>query len=105
MTIGLVAGTTAPQDFYLKSRGESPSGDMTGMTASLILKDSVTGALVPTSGNVAIPSVSVWLVRYTPDATDLTPGVYKARFKVTDSGGRINYFPSDEEDTWVVRRE
>lgn len=103
MRYGIVQGWTAPMDFNLLSKGASPSGDMVGMSAALILRNAE--RTLDTSGDVTIPDTSLWTVRYTPDATDLVPGIFKMRIKVTDSGGAISYFPSDEWDIMEVRSE
>ena len=105
MTYDVVAGWTAPIDIDLLSRGASPSGTMVGMTAALILRDPASGVTLDTTGDVTIPDTATWTVRYSPDAADLIPGVYRGRVKITDSGGLIAYFPSDEWDVWIIRGE
>ncbi len=104
MLYEVVAGWTAPIDVDLLAKGETPSGTMAGMTVALVLRDHK-GDTLDTSGDVSIEDSDGWIVRYTPDATDLVPGVYNGRFKVTDGSGGIAYFPSGEWDRWIVRTE
>jgi len=104
-TFELVAGWTAPVDAFLLQDGETPSTSLSGSTIALVLRKTEDGSLLDTSGDVAIQDADAWRVRYSPDASDLVPGKYKGRFKVTDSGGKIGYYPSAEWDTWIVRSE
>lgn len=100
-TYELTEGWTAVIDIDLLSRGASPSGDLTGMTAALIITDR-RGNVVNTTGDVSIPDTEVWRVRYAPDSTDITPGTYQMRVKITDNGGLVSYFPSGEADKLIV---
>jgi len=100
-TYELVQGWTAVIDIDLLSRGESPSGDLTGMSAQLILTD-LQGTAIDTTGDVSIPNTQAWTVRYAPDSTDLVPGTYRMRVKLTDNGGLVSYFPSGQPDRLVV---
>jgi len=105
MRYALVAGWTSPIDFYLKSKGATPSGTMSGMTADLVLREKNTGALVTTTGDVSVQDTTNWIVRFSPDPSDLVEGIYRARFKVTDGSGLVAYFPSDDWDIWEIRGE
>jgi hypothetical protein len=100
----IVAGWTAPIDIELLTRGAAPTGTMAGMTVRLLLM-SKTGDEIDTVGDVTIEDTDVWVVRYAPDPSDLHPGVYRMRIKVTDSGGKVVYFPSGDPDVLVVRPE
>ena len=104
MTYDVVSGWTGHIDVDLLTKGATPSGTMAGMTAELILRDS-NGNTITTTGDVSVQDSTNWVVRYSPDATDFVPGVYRGRFKVTDSAGLIVYFPSAEADTWIVRSD
>lgn len=104
MTYELVAGWTSPIDIDLLTKGQTPVGTMSGMTAALVLMDG-RGVTIDTSGDVTIADATNWIVRYSPDATDLIPGIYRGRVKITDAGGAVAYFPSGEWDTWIVRSE
>lgn len=104
MIYELVAGWTSPIDIDLLTKGATPSGTMSGMTAALLLQDGK-GNSIDTSGDVTIADATNWIVRYSPDAADLVPGVYHGRIKVTDAGGAVAYFPSGEWDRWIIRSE
>ena len=88
----LVQGHTGVIDETLKANGVVV--DLTGMTVELVLQ-TANGGLLPTGGNVIVPTPAAGLVRYTPDAQDLlaqdTPHV--ARWKVTDGLGGVVFFP------------
>lgn len=103
-TYEVVAGWSGPIDINLLAKGATPSGTMAGMTAELVLRDAA-GTAIVTAGDVTISDSTNWVVTYTPDATDLTPGVYKGRIKITDASDGVVYFPSAEPDTWIVRSE
>ncbi len=103
-TYEITAGWTAALDIRLLNRGATPAGTMAGMTAELLLKDAA-GNTIPTSGDVSIPDSGTWSVRYSPDPSDLTPGAYRMRVKVTDSGGKVAYWPSGTPDVLVVKPE
>jgi uncharacterized phiE125 gp8 family phage protein len=98
----LVEGWTGPIDETLKSNGVAV--DLTGMTVELILQKA-TGAPVDTTGDVTVVTPASGLVRYSPDAADLvaaeTPHV--ARWKVTDGGGKVVFFPHEAGEVWLVQ--
>lgn len=100
-TYEIVEGWTAPVDITLLSKRAAPEGTMAGMTAELILQDR-DGVVIDTAGDMTIPDVNEWVVRYTPDSDDLVEGEYRMRIKVTDSGGRVSYFPNGHWDTLKV---
>lgn len=103
-TYEITEGWTGPLDIDLLSQGDTPSGTMSGMSVTLVLKD-VQGVAVDTSGDLAIQDSSEWIVRWSPDAADLTPGTYRLRVKVTDGSSKVSYFPSGLPDTLIVRPE
>lgn len=98
----VVIGWTEPIDIDLLSKGATPTGSLSG-TVALVLRDRH-GTQIDTTGDVSIQDADDWVVRYTPDAADLTPGTYTGRVKVT-SGSNVSYFPSGEPDKWIVRHE
>lgn len=104
MQYELVEGWTASIDIRLLAMGATPSGTMGGMSAALVLKDEL-GNTIDTTGDVSIVDAAGWVVRYSPDPADLQPGTYQMRVKVTDSGGKVSYFPSGEPDFLRVRKE
>jgi hypothetical protein len=103
MEVDWVEGETAKRIFVLKEDGAPFNG--TGFTPTLVLVDR-TGAAVDTTGDVAWEDAATGKVSYTPDAGDLVAsnGQLRARFKVTDGGGGVGYFPRGEMDVWNVRK-
>lgn len=101
MIVEWVEGETAPRDFDL-TVDDAPF-DLTGYTVELVVKDKA-GAAVDMAGDVSIPTPSAGRVRVTPDAADMTlaKSMLSARFKLTDGGGGIGYFPRGEPMTWKV---
>lgn len=99
----LVEGWTSPIDVDLRDDGAIPSGTLGG-TVTLALKDK-DGNIINMTGNVTIQDATNWRVRVNPDASDFVQGTYRGRFKVTDSGGKISYFPNQHYDVWIVHPE
>jgi len=104
MKFEIVEGWTGDLDFDLLADGALPAGSMSGMSVELILKKA-DGTQLTTTGDVAIADEDNWRVRYSPDPGDLVRGSYQGRFKVTDIGGKIVYFPSGAWDQWLIRAE
>jgi|SRR6185295_8921543 len=104
MQYEITAGWTGPLEIRLLSNNKTPAGTMAGMTAALILKDK-DGNAIDTSGDVSISDSDNWIVRYSPDPLDLTEGLYRMRVKVTDSGGKVVYFPSGQWDQLSIWAE
>lgn len=100
--VELVEGWTGDLDFQLKSQNEHPDGTMSGMTVELILINRSTGAEVTIGGTVTVVDQNQWKIRYSPSANDLVEGTYHGRFKVTDAGSKVAYFPSGEPDLWKI---
>jgi hypothetical protein len=99
----VVEGWTGPLDFQLKSDGAVPAGTLAGMTVTHVLVDA-NGVAVDMTGKVSVPDEATWKVRYSPGAADLVAikGPYTSRWKVTDAGGKVVFFPSAEPDRWEV---
>jgi hypothetical protein len=97
----LVEGWTGPLDFTLKA--DNVAVDLTGMTVVLLLygRD---GIAIDTTADVTVPTPSAGLVRYSPDPTDIVvaKAPLYARWKVTDGGGNIVFFPNGAPDIWKV---
>lgn len=96
----LVAGQTSPYDIDLKDDGAVPSGVLGG-TIELIL-ETLDGTKLTLTGTVSIQDAANWRIRYSPASTDLIEGIYNGRIKVTDSGGKIAYFPNSNHDRYIV---
>ena len=100
----VVVGQTSAYDIDLKDDGVTPSGTLGG-TVALVLKNEA-GTQIALTGNVTIQDAVNWRIRVSPDAADFgTAGIYRGRVKVTDSGGRVAYFPNSEWDKWIIYRE
>jgi len=101
-TVDLVEGQTAAVDVQLTNRSTVP--DLTGSTPELVLKGS-DGSSVTTSGKVSWIDPALAQVRFSPASGDLVAAKspYAARWKLTDGGGKVAYWPDDEPDRWVVR--
>lgn len=102
MPLDVTAGWTGPIDFQLKADGvPAPFG--VGATVELILRRA-DDVLITTAGNVSILSAPDGTVRYYPDANDLVDkySPYRARYKVTDAGLKVVFFPSGAPDVWTV---
>ena len=100
----VVAGWTGNIDIDLRDDGAVPSGSLSGAAILLVLKDS-SGVTLTFTGNCIVQDATNWRVRISPDAADFTAGTYRGRIKVTDSGGKVAYFPNGAYDTWVVHPE
>jgi hypothetical protein len=95
-------GTSEPQDFELRNHGAAI--DATGYTVALEISRLENGQLAAVS---APPSVD-WLsaasgtVRVT-GVEALAIGNYLVRYQVTDTGGKVGFFPNgDRADQWRV---
>ena len=93
----LTEGRTGAVPFQLLENGVAK--DLTGATVELLLKKR-DGTLVDTAGDVSVTNTASGLVSYSPDATDLTyaDAPYTGRFKVTDGGGKVFFFPEGNPD-------
>lgn len=101
ITVEVVEGWTDPLDFTLKVNGVPK--DLTGMTVLLQMWDNAGNAIILT-GSTSVPTPASGLVRFSPGSGDLTQArsPIKARWKVTDAGGKIGYFPNGDADRWMV---
>lgn len=101
-TIELVEGWTGNVDFTLLADGTAVN--LTGSTVTLTLRDR-TGTVIDTTSDVSVPTPASGVVRYSPDAIDLTASgsPYSARWKVVDGSSKVTYFPSSvDPDRWLV---
>lgn len=102
MSAQFVAGTTEPLTFQLLENGVPLA--LTGYTVTLLLSDR-TGAVVLTSGLVAVTSAANGLVTFTPAALTVTAALspYSARWVLTeDANSKVSYVPSGPRDVWNV---
>ena len=83
-------GHTAAIEYNLEHDGAS--FDASGMTPSLVLKDS-DGTEVDVTGDCEWADDSISKIRYNPDAADLVEGTYTLHWKVTDANGKVAFYP------------
>jgi hypothetical protein len=107
----IVQGWTEPMDFILKYIEASDPlrtpqiQDLSGMTVTSVAYDR-NEAVVTLNGTTSVVAPAEdGHVRYVPSGTEFTKALspYAFRFKVTDVGGKVAYFPSGLADTWIVR--
>lgn len=93
MEIQITGGWTG--DVLMQLLADGVAVNLTGTTVALVLRDR-DGTLVDTSGDLTVTDPATGKVTWNPDAADLavakTP--HRLRFKVTDAGSKIVYFPS-----------
>jgi hypothetical protein len=93
--IALVVGWTGPIDLILQSAGSA--ADLDGCTAELVVQG------LGMSGSTTIVSASAGTVRYAPEPGDFaSAGRYSARVKVTQSSGKVVFFPNRDAIQLVV---
>jgi hypothetical protein len=101
----IASGWTAIIPFALKINGVMATSFSTQDVVELILRRPE-GERVPTSGDVVLiaSATSTYNCTYTPGPNDLrvAPNPYLARFKVTDGGGKVQYFPHAAADEWLI---
>lgn len=109
MTHVIPAGTTEPQNFELRDDGVAFNGD--GFDIAIEIYQRVDGAwsLLTPSTTPASPvctwqSAAAGRVRVSGlDTAALPSGTYLVRYRVTDSGGNVGYYPNGEKaDIWRV---
>lgn len=100
MLYEIIEGWTSPIRIELKTRGAVPADTMAGLTPSLVLGNGQGPAIVIAA---EVYDSAGWVIDVLPEATDFTVGVFTGRVRLTDSSGGVNYFPSQEPDTWEVR--
>jgi hypothetical protein len=98
--VTLVAGTTGAVYFQLLDQGLPL--DLTDFSISLLLT-AADGSIIP-SPTVSIVNAPNGLVSYTPASTDLSSALspYRARWKLSEDSGTVNYIPGAYRDEWDV---
>jgi hypothetical protein len=98
-----VEGETLAREFTLFA-DEGVVQNLTGCTVELLLTGA-DGTPVTVLGTltIRIPATE-GVVRYTPATTDLSGhnSPFAASFRITDSEGRVGYYPGDGADSWFV---
>lgn len=98
----IVVGTSEPQDFEVRNDGVALDG--TGYDVALEITQLVNGVATPVSN----PPTANWLTAATgkvrvTGVESLAIGNYLVRFRVTDGGNAIGFFPNgDKADLWRV---
>lgn len=103
MAISLVTGWTSPIDYILKADGTAVN--LTGMTVAIQVYGR-SGNTLSVSGAVEVTSPTTGAVRFTPASSDISRSrslCYEVRFKVTDSNGKIAYFPNGAAEVWNIQ--
>ena len=79
--------------------------DLTLMTVVLLMYDRE-GAAFTFAGTAGIDTAATGIVYFDPNAADLQSDLspYSVRWKVTDVGGKIAFFPNQTPEKWTVRR-
>ncbi len=90
----VVEGTTAMLEWNLYNDCEP--FDATGITPAAVLKDK-DGTTITTTGKIEWATITASKIRYRPDAADLVAAKspYTLHFKLTDSVGKISFYPDD----------
>jgi len=103
MAIDIVSGWTEDVDYILKVDGVAL--DLTNMTVAIVARKP-SGSEITLTGTLTITDAANGVVRFSPAVADIalaTTSSYHVRWKVTDSGGKISYFPNAEAEEWTVR--
>lgn len=93
--IAVVVGWTGPIDLVLQSAGTA--ADLSGCTAEFVVHG------LSLTGSMTIVSASAGKVRYAPEPGDFSAaGAYAARVKVTQSSGKVVFFPNKDAIKLIV---
>jgi len=101
MSWSLVEGWTEDVDYTLSIDGTA--FNLTGHTVALQAKKQ-DGTVITLTGAVIVTAATTGKVRYNPSAGDILQanGPMLIRWKVTDGGGLIAYFPNGDPERWNV---
>jgi hypothetical protein len=109
MGISLVTGWTEDIDYVLKTRAVdetvATAVDVSGMDVAIQARDQH-GNIIPLNGELTVTDAANGKVRFVPAAADInraTASTYYVRWKVTDGGGNISYFPHEGAEEWTIR--
>lgn len=89
---------------YRLTRNDPPENvDLTGLTVDLVAYDNG-NSLLTFSGTVGSDDPSNGVVYFDPSVSDLESGnsPYRVRWKITDSAGKIAYFPREDPLLWEI---
>lgn len=101
----LVEGETREIVNQLLSNGVPVPGGIAGCTVALLLYDK-TDRLITLAGTSGIKDAATSQVYFHPDPADFKAfrDPMKARWQLTDAGGKVSFFPNAGPDTWRVRK-
>ena len=99
--VSIVEGWTGALPFEL--RADDVAVNLTGMTVSIVLRDSDGMLIKDSTAGVTVTSATGGQITYAPatssgDLFVATRTPYRLRFRVTDAGAKTVYFPNDEYD-------
>lgn len=102
-TLAIREGWTERIRYRLTRNSPAVDMDLTGMTVELVGKDRASVALV-FSGTVGSDDPANGIVYLDPATTDLLAATspYRVRWKITDSFGKIAYFPREDPLVWNI---
>jgi BppU N-terminal domain len=100
----VVEGQTEPIDVQLLA--DSQPVDLTGATATLVLRDKDGTAADTSGGTATILDAATGRVRYSPPPAlfAATRSPYVARWRVVDAAARVSFWPIRDADQWFVGR-
>jgi hypothetical protein len=99
----IVEGWTGALPFTLKADGTAIN--LTGLTVAIVLKDCHDYVVKNSTSGISVTGSTSGQVEYAPSSSDFAANrsAYRVRFKVTDSTGRIVYFPNGAANLIQVR--
>ena len=103
MALDIVQGWTEAIEYQLSADG-SPV-NLTGMTVEFLLYPNFATVPKTLTGSVVLTDATVGKVTYTPGPDDLkaSDSPAKVRWKVTDTGNNIAFFPRDAAELWTIQ--
>ncbi len=99
MALSLVEGWTGTIYYVLAAE----DFDFTGCTIEVLAYDKE-DEVITLSGTAALVSATTGTVSFAPAANDIlaSNSPMKIRWKVTDTGGEVFYFPNGAAERWTV---
>ena len=103
MGLDIVQGWTEAIEYQLSADG-SPV-NLNGMTVVFLLYPTFATTPKTLTGSVALTDAAAGKVTFTPGASDLKAADSPAsiRWKVTDTGGNVAFFPRDLAEVWNIQ--
>lgn len=97
-----IDGETAPRQFTLYADDDTPQ-NLAGCTVAILLTTG-NGTVLNTVGDLVITTAAAGVVTYTPKVGHIVSSnsPMSALFQVTDTLGKVGYFPGDGADEWEI---